>query len=98
MVFCPTLVEIMFVPIHTRSEYSLGCGVARVEDLARKAAESGFPAIALTDIENLYGQVKFHHAARAYGIKPITGDELRRGYGPRMPGAKPGRLILLAPD
>ena len=54
--------------------------------------------MALTDVENLYGQIKFHHAARAYGIKPITGVELRHGYAPARLGSKKGRLVLLARD
>jgi DNA polymerase III alpha subunit len=64
----------------------------------RRAAGFGYPALALTDVENLYGQVKFHHAARLYGIKPITGVELRSGYAAAKLGRKEGRLILLARD
>jgi hypothetical protein len=53
-----------------------------VEDLLRRAAEHGFRAVALTDVENLYGQVRFHGAARHNGVKPITGVKSRAGYGP----------------
>lgn len=52
----------------------------------------------MTDVENLYGQIKFHHAARLAGIKPITGVELRAGFGPHTLGRKAGRLVLLARD
>ncbi|HEV8149399.1 MAG TPA: PHP domain-containing protein, partial [Gemmatimonadales bacterium] len=88
----------MFVPLHTKSEYSLGLGTAPVEALLRRAADFGYPALALTDLENLSGQVRLHHAAYAAGIQPITGVELRRGYGPSSPGDKAGRLVLLARD
>src|SRR5215472_8173318 len=88
----------MFVPLHTKSEHSPGYGTASVDDLLRHAAAYGYPAVALTDVENLYGQVKFHHAARLHGIKPITGVELRSGYGPGQLGQKERRLVLLARD
>jgi DNA polymerase III alpha subunit len=76
----------------------MGYGVAPVEALVRRAADAGCAAIALTDVENLYGQVRFHHAARAAGIKAITGVELRRGFGPSSAGEAEGRLVLLARD
>src|SRR5947209_16721128 len=88
----------MFAPLHIKSHYSPGYGTASVEELVSRAHAYGYPALALTDVENLYGQVQFHHAARHYGIKPITGVELRAGYGSRAVGQKQGRLILLARD
>src|SRR4051812_27231516 len=78
----------MFVPLHVKSEYSLGLGTAPVEELLRLASERGFAALALTDVENLYGQVRFHLAARSHGVRPITGLELRG----------PWRLVMLARD
>src|SRR5436190_7359303 len=83
----------MFAPLHVKSEYSLGLGTTSVEALARAAAERGFPALALTDRENLYGQVRFHLVARAAGVRPITGVELE---GPAVGGRS--RLVLLARD
>jgi DNA polymerase III subunit alpha len=88
----------MFAPLHVRSDRSPGDGTASVLELVRRAAAQGFPALALTDVENLYGQVEFHHAARAHGVRAITGVELRAGYGPRTVGERRGRLILLARD
>ena len=88
----------MFAPLHTQSAYSLGSGTARPAALAALAARYGFPALALTDVENIYGQVEFHHAARAQGIKPITGVELRGGHGSAELGRHTGRLVLLARD
>ena len=70
-----------FVPLFVRSAWSLGRGTARVEDLAERAARLGLPGLALSDSENIYGQVAFHHAVRARGLRPITGAtiELREG-------------------
>src|SRR5213080_1812036 len=86
----------MFVPLHVKSDYSVGYGTASVEELVERAVEYGYTALALTDIENLYGQVRFHQAARSRGLKAITGVELRVGYGAGHLGRKEGRLILLA--
>ncbi len=88
----------MFVPLHTKSAFSLGYGTASVDELVRRTAELGYRALALTDVENLYGQIQFHYAAQHYGIKAITGVELRAGYGPHALGQTTGRLILLARD
>jgi DNA polymerase III subunit alpha len=88
----------VFVPLHTKSEHSAGYGTASVDELVRRVRDHGYRALALTDLENLYGQVKFHHAARHYGVKPITGVELRSGHGPGNLGRKEGRLVLLARD
>lgn len=65
-----------FVHLHCHSEYSLLDGAVRVEDLIRKAAEFGMPAVALTDHGNLYGAVPFYQAQKGTGVKPIIGCEL----------------------
>jgi DNA polymerase III alpha subunit len=88
----------MFVPLHVKSDRSAGLGTASVRELVRGAVERGLPAMALTDVENLYAQVAFHVEARAQGIVPITGVELRRGHGPHAIGETAGRLVLLARD
>lgn len=54
----------MFVPLHTKSHHSLGYGNASVDELVERAAELGYHALVLTDLENLYGQVKFHRLCR----------------------------------
>jgi DNA-directed DNA polymerase III PolC len=89
----------MSVCLHAKSYFSLGYGTASVEELVRSSADAGFTAVALTDIENLYGQVRFHRAAHAVGIQPITGIELREGYEARRGiGSRRGRIVLLARD
>ena len=52
----------------------------------------------VADLETLKGQVEFHHAARALGVKAITGVELRAGHAPHALGSRSGRLVLLARD
>jgi DNA polymerase III subunit alpha len=64
-----------FVHLHTHSEYSLLDGASRVADMVRLAAETGMPAIALTDHGVLYGAIELYLQARAAGINPIIGQE-----------------------
>jgi DNA polymerase-3 subunit alpha len=64
-----------FVHLHVHSEYSLLDGACRIEDLCRRAAENGSPAIALTDHGVMYGAMEFYYAAREHGLTPILGCE-----------------------
>ena len=66
-----------FVHLHLHSEYSLSDGIIRIEDLIERSSEYKFPAVALTDLTNLFGLVKFYRIAREKGIKPIVGCEIR---------------------
>lgn len=89
----------MVVPLHVKSHYSLGYGTAAPGELVDRARHAGLPALALTDLENLYGQIEFHHLCRHRGLRPVTGVELRPGFEGRVAsGGKRGRLVLLARD
>ena len=48
-----------FVHLHTHSNYSLLTGASRFEDLLDKAKGCGMSALALTDIDGLYGAIPF---------------------------------------
>jgi len=58
------------------SAYSFLDGVSHPEELAVRAAELGYPALALTDHDGVYGSLEFAHAAKHFGVRPITGAEL----------------------
>ncbi|MHC4953515.1 MAG: DNA polymerase III subunit alpha [Planctomycetota bacterium] len=64
-----------FVHLHGHSTYSLLDGACRVKGLARRAAEFGMPAVALTDHGNLFGAVDFYRSCKGEGVKPILGME-----------------------
>ena len=85
-----------FVHLHLHSEYSLVDGLVRVKPLVKAVADSGMPAVAITDQCNLFALVKFYKAAVAAGIKPIFGVDL----WVRDPedANKPFRLLLLVKD
>jgi DNA-directed DNA polymerase III PolC len=67
----------MPVPLHVHSWYSLLEGISSPEALLQRAAACGYPALALTDSNNLYGAVAFAARAHKYGIRPHLGACLR---------------------
>jgi len=77
------------VPLRARSNYSLCAGGSTIESLVAAAKALGFRAMALTDVDNLCGAVKFWHEAKRAGITPLIGAQVgkltlitrsRRGY------------------
>ncbi|QMT32404.1 DNA polymerase III subunit alpha [Alysiella filiformis] len=69
--------EPIYIPLRTHSEYSITDGMVRLDELAEKAVEYQYPALALTDLMNTFGLVKFYKECRGAGIKPILGADVR---------------------
>ena len=65
-----------YVELHAHSAFSFLDGASSPEELAARAAEQGHRAMALTDHDGLSGALAFAHAARAGGVRPITGAEV----------------------
>jgi error-prone DNA polymerase len=65
-----------YVELHAHSAYSFLDGASQPEELAACAAELGYEALALTDHDGVYGSLEFAHAAKHFGIRPITGAEV----------------------
>ena len=65
-----------FVHLHVHTNFSLGDGAGRIDELVDAARKSGMPALAVTDHDGLYGAVRFYQACKAAGIKPIVGVEI----------------------
>jgi DNA polymerase-3 subunit alpha len=65
-----------FVHLHHHSKYSVLQAAADTKETVKKAKADGMPAVALTDLGNMYGVFHFVQAAHAEGIKPIIGCEL----------------------
>ncbi|RMD71857.1 MAG: DNA polymerase III subunit alpha, partial [Gammaproteobacteria bacterium] len=65
-----------FVHLHLHTEYSLEDGLLRIRPLLRECREMGMPAMAITDLGNLFAMVKFYRAAQSEGIKPIIGADV----------------------
>ncbi|MES2771231.1 MAG: PHP domain-containing protein, partial [Pseudomonadota bacterium] len=90
-----------FIHLRLHSEYSITDGIVRIDDALARAASDAMPALALTDLSNLFGLVKFYSAARSSGVKPVLGcevlvahesDDINAGLG--EPG-QASRLLLL---
>ncbi|MAW34201.1 MAG: DNA polymerase III subunit alpha, partial [Proteobacteria bacterium] len=82
-----------YIHLRLHTEYSLSDGILRIKDLCRAASEDQMPAIAVTDLGNLFGMVKFFKEARKYGIKPIIGCDI--WVSAAKHADRPSRLILL---
>ena len=79
-----------FVHLHIHTEFSLQDSIIRIpekpehadpkkapqDNLLSKAVELGLPAIAVTDINNVFALIKFYKAAYQVGIKPIVGADV----------------------
>ena len=70
-----------FVELHCHSAYSFLDGASHPEELAARAAELGYEALALTDHDGVYGSLEFAYAAKALGVRPITGAEVSLSDG-----------------
>ena len=83
----------LFVHLRVHSEFSVVDGLARISELVKKAAEYGQPAMALTDLSNLFGLIKFYKIARKAGVKPLAGCDI--WLENEVDREKPYRLLLL---
>ncbi len=74
-----------FVPLRVFSSYTLLDGAIDPKAIAKLAKERGFPAIAITDRNGLYGSIPFASASRDMGIQPIIGTMLAVQRAPGEP-------------
>ena len=65
-----------FVHLRCHSEFSIVDGIVRIDDYVLQANKDAMPALALTDLSNCFGAIKFYKAARGKGIKPIIGCDV----------------------
>ena len=66
----------MFVHLRLHSEFSIVDSTCRIDDVVQAAADDQQPALAITDLSNLFGAIKFYKEARAKGVQPILGAEI----------------------
>jgi error-prone DNA polymerase len=78
---CVDSTQAPYVELHAHSAYSFLDGASLPEELAARAAELGYDALALTDHDGVYGSLEFAHAAKHFGIRPITGAEVSLASG-----------------
>lgn len=93
-----------FVHLHVHSQYSLLEGACKLKELAERAVQLKFPAIAITDNGNLFGAIDFYKICRITGVKPIIGMDAFIAPASRFDRTARGmrdaaqRLVLLAKD
>lgn len=81
-----------FTHLNLHTEFSLVDGIIRIKPLFKRLKEMGMTAVALTDLGNEFGAIKFYQTALKSGIKPIFGaDVLLLDEEGRV-----GRVTLLA--
>lgn len=85
----------MFVHLRLHTEFSVVDGTNRIDDIVKAAAADKQPAMAITDLNNLFGGVKFYKEARGKGVKPVLGAEIFvEGLGQDI-GALTRMLVLV---
>ena len=84
----------MFIHLRLHSEYSVVDGTVRIDEVVKACASDGQGALAITDLNNLFGTVKFYKEARGKGVKPLIGAEVYlEGLGADT--SQLGRVLLL---
>lgn len=83
--------EPKFVHLHLHTEFSLSDGLIFIPELVSKAAKYRMPALAMTDLNNLYAAVKFYQECFKAGVKPIIGCDLTVAEDQKAPS----RLTIL---
>lgn len=83
-----------FVHLHLHSEYSLADSTIRIGELVKRCVALSQPAVAVTDLDNLFATVKFYKAAEGAGIKPIIGADIGLADG----NEAASRMTLLCRD
>ena len=74
-----------FVHLKVHSAYSLLEGAITIPRLAKLAGAQGFPAVGLTDTNNLFGALEFSDKLAGAGVQPIVGLTLQLDFGDRVP-------------
>ena len=65
-----------FIHLRVSSEFSISRGLLRINEIIENSQKLNMPAVALTDLNNMFGMVKFFKKAEAAGVKPIAGTTL----------------------
>ena len=85
----------MFVHLRLHTEFSVADGTCRIDDVVAAAKADGQAALAITDLNNLFGAVKFYSACRQQGIKPLLGAEVALIGPDEEWGSETSKIVLL---
>ena len=84
--------ETSFIHLRVSSEFSISRGLLRINEIIESAQKFNMPAVALSDLNNMFGMVKFFKKAESAGIKPIAGTILNL----RSHSGELGEILCLA--
>ncbi len=65
-----------YAELHCHSSFSFLDGASHPIELAAVAADYGYPALAITDHDGVYGAMELAQATKARGVRTIVGSEL----------------------
>ena len=88
-----------FIHLRAHTEYSLLEGAIPLKKLVKACVAKGYPAIAVTDSDNMFAALEFSVLASSSGVQPILGCQISVAYDPPAPGEKlrmPAPVVLLA--
>ncbi len=77
-----------YIELRTASAFSFLQGASLPESIVDRAADLGYPAVALLDRDGVYGAPRFHKAATAAGLRAT----------PELGGAGAAALAARFPD
>jgi DNA polymerase-3 subunit alpha len=102
------IAKVGFVHLHVHTAFSLREGAIGVSKLLKLAVADRMPAVAVTDVNNLFGALEFSEKFAKEGVQPIAGcqltvdfadsDQLRARGESLPPDAARGNVVLLAQD
>src|SRR5262249_48615682 len=87
-----------FVHLQVRSHYSLMGGASSREALCEAAVARGRRAMACTDVDGLYGAVRFREIALSCGLRPILGAEVTAADARRLRAGERATLLVKTPE
>ena len=65
-----------FIHLRLHTEFSISDGLVTIPALISRLQQLHMPAVAITDVSNLFGLIKFYSGAVKSGIKPICGVDV----------------------
>lgn len=65
-----------FIHLNVHTEYAIIDSTIRIPQLINKIKSLNMPAVAITDMNNVFATIKFFNAAKKTGIKPLIGADV----------------------
>ena len=66
----------VYIPLRLHTEFSITDGTVRIKNAVKRALDYRLPALAISDLMNGFGWVKFYKACRGAGIKPLLATDV----------------------